>query len=336
MGADQSKLNIKIPKEIRCFPTYFDEKHLFETVKRIEDCHSHAIQFAKCINNFVLAAPIHPIGQMAFSGATMLFTFLIHRLSNSSLGGVVGLDTADKSDATAGNNNNDPTLEEALIDSKVSAAIAKKSVCEMQAKLCVINNRYHRLLSDISLEDRRLEVVPAIQTCEEVLQLFHDPNHVFRMNPIVSSPFLAPFAGIFVAVAELSLVLIPSYKGPLIAEMALLRDTLTGYKTECIKARMDSIGFRSLQPESMLNVVANGMPERNYRLEDDYLEKTRSKMPKGKATDDISPEDMDKIYHNANEAKVAYKRNLQEEYEKFFGPSLEAISKFSGFQLDED
>lgn len=347
MGSQQSRVRIKIPNQIRCFPSFLHEWDILETVKKIEECHQQAVKIASWVGAAMATAPFPVGGPLLFPAATALFTFLLHRLTGSSSAKICEKDTQGKGKSNFNNNNGDKqevpkdtTLEDALIDSKVSAAIAKKSVCELQAKLCIINNRYHRMLSDISLEDRRLEVVPGIQTCEEVLRLFYDPNHVFRMNPLVTSPFLITFAGIFVSLAELSLVLIPSYKEPLVGEMHLLCITLNSYKEACIKTRMDGIKFRNVQPGSMLDVVAGGMmAETNYTMEDACLNRANAAQNQnngggfsGGPPVENDDDGMENVFHDANEAVTTYRNELDEHYTRFFATALDTIAKFSAFE----
>lgn len=344
MGAQQSKVRITIPKNTCCFPAFKDESTIFETVKQVEECHIQAVKLASWIGSLV-ASPYSSVGSIAFSAATILFTFLLQRITTNDEESDEFNNNEDGCCKKSTGNSGGTTMEEALIDSKVSAAIAKKSVCELQAKLCVINNRYQRLLSEISVEDRRLEVVPAIQTCEEVLQLFHDATHVFRLNPLVTSPFIVTFAGIFVAVAELSMVLIPSYKGPLVGEMNLLSQTLGMYKKACIRTRMENVKFRGNMPGSMLDVVAGGMSETSYSMED-LLLKIRSPTIHSPSTSQygscssletgcIEDDELDRVFNNANEAVAAYRGELEDEYSKFFETSLETIAKFSGFENND-
>ncbi|CAL8080869.1 unnamed protein product [Orchesella dallaii] len=354
MGAQQSKVKVAAPTKAQCFPWFSDEADLLAVVKKIHECHSQAIQASSWVGAALLPTWCVP-GGLVFSAATVLFTFILYQLSGTA------------SEPTCSTKDNPScsikTLEDALIDAKVSAAIARKSVCELQAKICVIQNRYERLLSKISVEDRRLEVVPAIQTCEEVLQLFHDSTHVFRLHPLISSPFLITFSGIFVSVAELSMILIPSYKAPLLREMLLLGETLSLYKHACIQARMDSIKFKNLKPDSMIDAVSGNNCLR-FQMEDasvpianegkllniEVCERESNNNEKGQCSGsdtglsdnsikeicdvnaDPEQEKADKIYESANEAIEAYRKILEVKYSVFFDSASKTVSKFSAFE----
>ena len=64
-----------------------------------------------------------------------------------------------------------PSQEE-IANLKVQQEIVYNEINTLKAKLEVIKNRMQRLLSEISEEERKLEIVPALTLCEEIFYKF--------------------------------------------------------------------------------------------------------------------------------------------------------------------
>jgi len=241
------------------------------------------------------------------------------------------------------------TLEEALIQVKIGKAIANAAVAQLHAKLVAVENRYGRLiLETIPLEDRRLEVVPALSLCEEILQLFRDPGHIFMKQPLISAPFVVTFAAIYAAVAELSLGLIPSYSDPLIRQILILKQTVNHYKVVCVEVRVRSLVVKSAvlgcggqcgessRGGSMMNEAFVGMNNiERYLYVDDkfsgcYPAKCSMGVNSGKG--EIDNHNRVQTFTTEEEALEMYKKALENQYDSFFEEVLNVISSFSGFE----
>lgn len=105
------------------------------------------------------------------------------------------------------------------------------------------------------MEEKKLEIVPAIQSCEEILSLFRDSSYVFKSSPVITAPFLVIFSGIFMTVAELSLALIPSYREHLQLEIYSLMEAINEYHDLCVKSvAQDHFG----KPKESILELASG------------------------------------------------------------------------------
>lgn len=327
MGALNSKVEISVPPSPTCFPTYDNEDELSDNIAKLSECHLQAVQISSWIASVVCPAYS---GHVVVTIASYLLTFLIHRMSSSE--GPQMTSTPKRRNLNNSQyGNGTTTLESGLIDVKVSESIARKSVCELKAKLYVIQNRYLRLISEISPDERRLEVVPVIQACEEVLQLFSDPEHVFRQNPIVSAPFVASFGGVFLTIAEICIKLIPSYTEELANEMNLMIDTINAYQSTCIEARMAGVTLKTVRPSSMLDAASGRFSEFSYQMEDSF-----SSFKTCLSSGSDQRMEPNRIYTSPREAMEVYKNEIEEQYKSFFEPVIQNLLNFTPFQNAED
>jgi hypothetical protein len=133
-------------------------------------------------------------------------------------------------------------LKEALINSKIEEAVSNSAICEFKAELKAVENRLHRILDkNLTIEDKRLEVVPAIHSLEKMLEMMSDESHIFFKVPLISSPYLTSLAYVFIGFAKFTAKIIPSYRGHFRELIEKLLKTLNNYKYKCIRERLSLI-----------------------------------------------------------------------------------------------
>lgn len=340
MGQRNCKARIIVPSNPPCFPYFTEEKQMLEMCKSASKSLSQFREIFNLVSGLVMDASQLTMATICLSGTAALIQFLIHRLSNDKPQPNRILDP-DQSDAV------DPeqviTMEDILLEMKIDKCIVKAAVLGLKAKLTAISNRYDRLiLKELSLEDRRLEVVPALALCEEIVELFRDPENVFAKNPISSTPFLVPFGGVYVAVAELSLAILPSYQGFLVKQMKLLAAVLKYYKCSCIQERQAV----PLQPKCLEvrlpdTIIAGASRDEinvveDFFLYDPFLGNVGGHYATPHSGLVNSQENLGELLHfeTREEAFSAYRRKLEENYEAFFSAILKNVTEFSGFSLE--
>lgn len=62
-----------------------------------------------------------------------------------------------------------PKFKNRLLEAKIDEVAITSAISLYEANITAVQGRLNRLLSDISKEDKKLEVVPAFARCQEIL-----------------------------------------------------------------------------------------------------------------------------------------------------------------------
>lgn len=149
-------------------------------------------------------------------------------------------------------------LTKLFLDAKISSAKVESAISLLKAEILAIENRRNRMLdNNISVDDRKYEVVPALHSCEKILELFSDQSHCFWSLPISSSEYflsvryqhlsnricnrtsvLFQFATLYLECLCHALFLMPSYREDAKRALVKIRNVLKTYQTKCVEERL--------------------------------------------------------------------------------------------------
>ncbi len=145
---------------------------------------------------------------------------------------------------------------EALIEAKIEEAFARNSAIQISGKMKAIATRLNSVFSNTTLPvDRRIDVVVALHTCEEVKNLFQDNAYSFARNKTVSSPYLLTFSSVYMVVAKLAYEMRVELRSKIATEMMELTNLNKRYMKEAIHQRKEHF----LRPRSYEN---NGLQKK--------------------------------------------------------------------------
>lgn len=145
-----------------------------------------------------------------------------------------------------------------FLEAKINSAKVESAISLLKAEMLAIQNRRRRMLNnEIIVDERKLEVVPALQSCEKILELFSDQSYGFWSLPISSSEYLLSvryqhlpnrifnrtsmffqFATLYLECLCHALCLIPSYREDVKIALAKICKVLKLYQTKCVEERL--------------------------------------------------------------------------------------------------
>lgn len=145
------------------------------------------------------------------------------------------------------------------MESKISQAKIESAISLLKAEVLAIENRRFRMLNpSISVDERRLEVVPALHSCEKILELFSDQSNCFWSDAIPSSEHLLlvrhpkhfpnrifhssflsfQFAALYLECLSHASYLIVSYREDVVKALVKIVQVVKSYQTKCVDERL--------------------------------------------------------------------------------------------------
>lgn len=338
MGQRHGKTGVtSIPTNPACFPLLPD-KDLILISSTAASSVSRLRQILQLATGLVFDAAQMSTTTFCLTAVSTLVSFTLDHL-NSSQESCVTMTSGDTVATSS-------SLEESLLAAKIDKVVVSGGILALRAKLTAIQNRYERLLepnSSLDWADRRLEVIPALVLCEEILALFEDEEYIFARHPLSATPFLVTFGGVYVAVAEFSLAILPSYRTGLVKQMLLLGKVLASYKVTCVKMRMKEVVLRKAirvgPPDTWMDGVCDAIEVEDV-VQEFYLHDPLLHRKKSQNNNDVEEsshfEEEDKVhFQSVDEVLSIYRGRLEEKYDTFFAGILQNVADFSGFRDQE-
>ncbi|CAG8494039.1 12763_t:CDS:1 [Ambispora leptoticha] len=132
-------------------------------------------------------------------------------------------------------------IEEKLLRN-IDRSITIYALNDLESDIKSIENRVKRMMKDdLSIEDRKREVVPAFHSCQKILFNFEKTDHVFYAHPLLTTPCLIGFIRCYLSVIAIAVSIDPTYNDESICEKERLKKVLEVYKENTIDARLKII-----------------------------------------------------------------------------------------------
>lgn len=155
---------------------------------------------------------------------------------------------------------------EVLIDAKIEAAFARNSASQMNSKIRVITSHVQSILSTSTpAKYKKIELLLALSTCEEVMNLFQDEQYSFSQNKIASSSYLVAFSSVYLTVAKLSYEMLPEMRARTITSMRDLKQLNQEYLFQAKQQRMRMITWA--RATSTIHRVVDKLVCENYQFQ---------------------------------------------------------------------
>ncbi len=152
-----------------------------------------------------------------------------------------------------------PSDEREITYKLIDERILTFAISHLNAEMEPTKNRINRMADKtIKKKERKLEVTPALQSCEKILTLFKDEDYCLWKEVIKSSLLLFAFVTIYADVIIFTLELVPSYKEKLKVQLNKTVETLEKYKEAVIKERIKSVQMRVHTPFSYYDLCGDG------------------------------------------------------------------------------
>ncbi|GBB99544.1 hypothetical protein RclHR1_35570001 [Rhizophagus clarus] len=134
------------------------------------------------------------------------------------------------------------SLHEQILERKIDRGITKYAVNTMKSDIDVVNCRIKRL-EDIKLplDEQKIEVSVAFNSCQKILNEFNNKEHVYYMHPLITAPLLVAFSQLYTTVCTYGIELIPTYNDTVENEKKQLKDLMEEYKINAIEERLKMI-----------------------------------------------------------------------------------------------
>ncbi|RIA83524.1 hypothetical protein C1645_786158 [Glomus cerebriforme] len=134
------------------------------------------------------------------------------------------------------------TLHEQFFERKIDRANTKLAINEIKSEILPIKTRIERMKNtNISFDERKIEVPVAFNSCQKILNEFENQDHSFYMHPLVSSPLLIAFSQLYTSVCTYGVELLPTYAELAESEKKRLKEVVEAYKVNTINERLKMV-----------------------------------------------------------------------------------------------